>query len=359
MSNLPLDTIIQGDCIEVLAELPEKSVDLVFADPPYNLQLSQELRRPNRSKVAAVDDSWDKFSNFQDYDHFTHSWLSACKRILKDSGTLWVIGSYHNIFRVGAILQDLEFWILNDVVWIKTNPMPNFRGVRFTNAHETLIWAQKIKGEKYTFNHQAMKSINDDLQMRSDWVLPICTGKERLRENGSKIHSTQKPEALLYRILLSSTNPGDIVLDPFFGSGTSGVISKKLGRHYIGIEQDKSYIQIAAERIKGVTLAPENSLAYPEPRSTPRIPFGRLLEAGLLQPGQILYFSTDESKTAMILANGKIKCGSMTGSIHSVAKSLTINSPANGWECWLYEINGQKFSINALRQTLQAKKVTE
>lgn len=359
MTVIPFDKVIPGDCLEILPQLPEKSVDLVFADPPYNMQLSQELWRPNRTRVAAVDDSWDKFQNFEVYDRFTRLWLTAVRRVLKDNGTLWVIGTYHNIFRVGAILQDLGYWILNDVVWLKTNPMPNFRGVRFTNAHETLIWAQKIKGMKYTFNHQAMKSINDELQVRSDWVFPICTGKERLREKGLKIHSTQKPEGLLYRVLLSSTNPGDIVLDPFFGSGTTGVIARKLGRHFIGIERDESYIKIAEERIKGITPAPDNALNYLEPRSTPRIPFGRLLEAGLLQPGQNLYFANDESITAMILANGQIKCGNLTGSIHAVAKLLFKNSPANGWECWLYEDDGQKHLINTLRHLIQAEKVNK
>jgi DNA modification methylase len=357
VSHLPLDSILTGDCLDILAQFPEKSVDLVFADPPYNLQLTQELRRPNRTRVAAVEDSWDKFADFQEYDRFTTCWLSACRRVLKDTGTLWVIGTYHNIYRVGAILQNLGFWILNDVIWLKTNPMPNFRGVRFTNAHETLIWAQKIKGNKYIFNHQAMKSINDDLQMRSDWVLPICTGRERLRINGSKVHSTQKPEALLYRILLSTTQPGDIVLDPFFGSGTTGVIAKKLGRHFVGIERVKRYVKIAEQRIDNASQAPEKSLEYFEPRNSPRVPFGKLLEAGLLQPGQLLYYSADNSITAFILANGKIKCGSLTGSIHSVAKSLKKNAPTNGWDCWLYESSGKKSAIDTLRQILQNQKV--
>jgi modification methylase len=253
-------------------------------------------------------------------------------------------------------LQDLGYWILNDVVWLKTNPMPNFRGVRFTNAHETLIWAQKIKGNKYTFNHQAMKSLNGELQMRSDWLLPICTGKERLRVNGSKIHSTQKPESLLYRVLLSSTNPGDIILDPFFGSGTTGAVAKKLGRHYIAIERNIAYINIAAERIEGINRAPASALEYPEPRSIPRVPFGRLLEAGLLRPGQVLYFVNDESVTATILANGQLISGYLRGSIHTLAKLLSKNAPANGWESWLYESQGKKLVINELRQIIRAEK---
>jgi DNA modification methylase len=230
MSELPLNQILHGDCIEILVSLPEKSVDLIFADPPYNLQLQNDLWRPNMTKVDAVDDAWDQFKSFAEYDKFTRDWLTACHRILKDTGTIWVIGSYHNIYRVGAILQDLGYWILNDIVWVKTNPMPNFRGVRFTNAHETLLWVQKNQGDIYTFNYHAMKALNDDLQMRSDWVIPICSGKERIRLNGDKAHSTQKPEALLYRIILSSSNPGDVVLDSFFGSGTTGAVAKKLNR---------------------------------------------------------------------------------------------------------------------------------
>jgi modification methylase len=354
--NLPFDTIISGDCVEVLTQLPENSVDLVFADPPYNLQLSQELWRPNRTRVSAVEDSWDKFTSFEEYDQFTRLWLSACRRILKETGSLWVIGTYHNIYRVGAILQDLSFWILNDVVWLKTNPMPNFRGVRFTNAHETLIWAQKIKGAKYTFNHHAMKSLNGDLQMRSDWTLPLCTGKERLRLDGAKVHSTQKPEALLYRVMLSSTNPGDVVLDPFFGSGTTGAVAKKLGRHFIGVERDEGYIKVAQERIAKVEPAPEAMLNLQEPRRRLRVPFGMLLEAGLLQPGQRLFFSKDESLTATILSNGQLQYGSMIGSIHAIAKSLSDGEPVNGWDYWLCDIGRKRFLLNTLREIIQTEK---
>jgi site-specific DNA-methyltransferase (adenine-specific) len=350
---LNLDQIILGDCIEILAQLPENSVDLVFADPPYNLQLSQELWRPNRTLVEAVNDEWDKFTSFEEYDQFTRSWLSSCRRVLKDTGTLWVIGTYHNIYRVGAILQDLGFWILNDVIFIKTNPMPNFRGVRFTNAHETLIWVQKKKGAKYTFNHHAMKSLNDDLQLRSDWILPIVTGKERIKINGTKVHSTQKPEALLYRILLSSTIPGDVVLDPFFGSGTTGAVAKKMGRHYIGIERDEGYIRVARERIEAVEPAPEEALNLPNPRYQIKVPFGALLEANLLQPGQTLHFLRN-GITATILADGHIQCGELTGSIHGVAKSLSNGAPANGWDCWFIEDNnGNRISIDKLRQIIR------
>jgi DNA modification methylase len=349
MVSAPFNQILLGDCLTVLATLPAASVDLVFADPPYNLQ---QLWRPNHTRVAAVEDGWDKFASFKEYDDFTHAWLTACRRVLKDTGTLWVIGTYHNIYRVGAILQELDFWILNDVIWLKTNPMPNFRGVRFTNAHETLIWAQKKQGAKYTFNHHALKAINDDLQMRSDWVLPLCTGKERRKINGEKAHSTQKPEALLYRLLLASTHPGDVVLDPFFGTGTTGAVAKKLGRRFIGIERDPVYIKVAEERIAAVEPAPEPALHLPEPRSRPRIPFGALLEAGLLQPGQSLYLAKNESVNAIILANGHIQCGALNGSIHAVAKALFNGAPANGWDCWLYEKDNQRFTIDTLRQSI-------
>lgn len=349
--KLPLDQILRGDCIELLASLPAASVDLVFADPPYNLQLSQELYRPNQTKVDAVNDGWDKFDSFVEYDEFTRKWLAGCQRVLKNTGTIWVIGSYHNIYRVGAIMQDLGFWILNDVVWIKNNPMPNFRGVRFTNAHETLIWAQKKQGGKYTFNHQTMKALNDDLQMRSDWTLPLATGKERVKSNGIKAHSTQKPEALLYRVLLSSTNPGDFVLDPFFGSGTTGAVAKKLGRHFIGIERDAKYIQVAERRIKAAITAEIESLAVTPPKPK-RIPFGNLIESGLLGVGQTLYFVHDNIK-AKVLANGHIKCKGEIGSIHAVAKSLT-GAPSNGWDLWLYkDKDGKRKTIDTLRQIIQ------
>ena len=352
--KLPLETILSGDCIDILAQLPENSVDLVFSDPPYNLQLSQDLYRPNMTKVDAVNDHWDKFAGFQEYDRFTEAWLSACRRVLKESGTIWVIGSYHNIFRVGSILQDLDFWILNDVIWIKDNPMPNFRGVRFTNAHETLLWAQKIRGAKYTFNYHSMKAINDDLQMRSDWYLPLCTGKERRKLNGEKAHSTQKPEALLYRILLASTNPGDVVLDPFFGTGTTGAVAKKLGRHFIGIERDENYIKIAQERIASIETSPADALRIPNPRKQKRVPFGALLEAGIVQPGQTLYFTKD-NLSATIQADGSLLCGELKGSIHGIAKKL-LNAPANGWDCWFFEgENGLHIPIEALREKIRVQ----
>ena len=352
VTKLPLNQILQGDCIEILKFLPENSVDLIFADPPYNLQLRKDLYRPNMTRVDAVDDGWDKFEGFAEYDSFTREWLSASQCVLKETGTIWVIGTYHNIYRVGSIMQDLGFWVLNDIVWTKSNPMPNFRGVRFTNAHEILIWAQRKKGAKYTFNHKSMKALNDDLQMRSDWNLNLATGKERIRLNGSKVHSTQKPEALLYRILMASSNVGDVVLDPFFGSGTTGAVAKKLGRNWIGIERDKKYIRIAQKRIDAVQTAEEESLNV-EKRKQARIPFGALLENGLLQPGQSLYFAKNGTK-AKILSNGHLRCGKLTGSIHGVARALMENAPANGWDVWFYEDeSGNKKVIDELRERLR------
>jgi modification methylase len=352
--KLPLDQIIQGNCVDVLNSLPENSIDLIFADPPYNLQLQQELWRPNMTRVDAVNDEWDQFTDFQAYDAFSHEWLSACRRVLKDTGTFWVIGSYHNIYRIGGIMQDLGYWFLNDIVWVKTNPMPNFRGVRFTNAHETLIWASKAKGSRYTFNHHAMKSLNDDLQMRSDWLLPICSGSERLKVNGKKAHSTQKPEALLYRILVSSSNPGDVVLDPFFGSGTTGAVAKRLHRRWIGIEKEENYIEIAQKRIDGIVPELFDSAVFDvrdKKRLEPRIPFGSLLENHLLNPGQSLYFRKDRAKEARIKPDGKLRMNGFEGSIHEVGRHLMNGSPCNGWDHWYYESeNGNLLPIDDLRQ---------
>lgn len=348
---LPVDQILPGDCIEVMNKLPEKSVDMIFADPPYNLQLQKELWRPNMTRVDAVDDGWDQFSNFAEYDRFTRQWLGACRRILKDTGTIWVIGTYHNIFRVGTVLMDLGYWILNDIVWVKTNPMPNFRGVRFTNAHETLIWAQKHKGKKYTFKHHAMKSLNDDLQMRSDWDIPLCTGKERIKLDGFKAHSTQKPEALLYRVILSSSKPGDIILDPFFGSGTTGAVAKKLHRHWIGIEQDESYVRIAQERIDLIPYEEyhEEHYVFKSKRDRPRVSFGTLVENGYLRPGQELIFDKT-GKTATVLANGTLRYEERSGSIHQIGREI-LNAPCNGWEHWFFwdEAIGKKLALDFLR----------
>jgi modification methylase len=355
--DLPLDQVLQGNCIHILQGLPEESVDLVFADPPYNLQLSQELRRPDRSRVNGVDDRWDQFADFAAYDDFTRAWLAACRRVLKPNGTLWVIGSYHNIYRVGAILQDLNFWILNDIVWIKTNPMPNFRGVRFTNAHETLLWAQKERGARYTFNHHAMKSLNGELQMRSDWQIKLCVGRERLKINGQKAHSTQKPEALLYRVLLATTHPGDVVLDPFFGSGTSGAVAHKLKRHWIGIEQEPHYVALARERIAAIPPNPAAEAAFdtPNPRRLRRLPFGALLENGLLAPGQELYYGENGGATARVMADGSLEYQGQRGSIHQIARQVHPG-PANGWKTWYYQDpeSGQRQPIDRLRQHLRS-----
>lgn len=355
---LPLDRIICGDCREVLPELPAESVDCVFADPPYNLQLSQELWRPNLTLVDAVDDEWDRFESFAAYDRFTEEWLTACRRVLKDTGTLWVIGTYHNIFRIGTILQDLGFWILNDVVWIKTNPMPQFRGVRFCNAHETLIWCKKSRQQKkYTFNYHAMRHLNDEKQMRSDWELPLCTGSERLTLNGEKAHTTQKPEALLYRVIMASTNPGDMILDPFFGTGTTGVVAKKLHRHFIGIERDRRYVELARQRIARVQpgLFDEELYTTKSRRTAPRIPFGRLLELGLLQPGQTLYHARGGTP-ATVLADGTIRALGMTGSIHTVGAHVAGLPACNGWEHWLFDdpVTGRRQPIDLLRERARA-----
>ena len=355
---IPLDTVIQGDCIEVLQELPAESVDLIFADPPYNLQLRQELWRPNLTLVDAVDDAWDQFDDFAAYDQFTKEWLAACRRVLKPNGTLWVIGTYHNIFRVGTILQNLGYWILNSVLWIKSNPMPNFRGVRFTNAHETLIWAQKEAGRPYTFNHHAMKALNEDLQMRSDWYLPICNGKERIRIDGAKAHATQKPEALLYRVILSSSNPRDVVLDPFFGTGTTGVVARKLKRHFIGIERDPAYAWLARQRIAAVVEEDPDLELYKNhnPRRARRLPFGMLLEHGLLKPGDMLYYGPKGTAEARVMADGSLEYGARRGSIHQIARLIQAG-PANGWTLWYYddEATQQRQPIDRLRQTLRAQ----
>lgn len=338
--TLPLNQILRGDCIELLNSLPENSVDLIFADPPYNLQLRQELWRPNMTKVDAVNDEWDKFSGFQAYDTFSHSWLAACRRVLKDTGTIWVIGSYHNIYRIGTIMQDLNYWFLNDVIWVKTNPMPNFRGVRFTNAHETLIWASKAKGAKFTFNYHAMKAFNDDKQMRSDWVMPICSGSERIKVDGKKAHSTQKPEALLYRVVLSSSRLGDVVLDPFFGSGTTGAVAKRLHRQWIGIEREELYIKTAQERIDRVVPAEFSDEVFDvsdKKRQAPRIPFVNLLENGLLISGQVLYFQNDHTKVARVKPDGKLVLNGFEGSIHQAGTYLMSGSPCNGWQHWYFE----------------------
>ncbi|WP_420561077.1 site-specific DNA-methyltransferase [Tepidicaulis sp.] len=356
-SRIPANEILQGDCIELMNALPEKSVDLVFADPPYNLQLQGDLTRPDQSKVNGVTDAWDQFASFETYDRFTREWLAAARRILKDTGAIWVIGSYHNIFRVGASLQDAGFWVMNDIVWRKTNPMPNFRGTRFTNAHETLIWATKSADQKkYTFNYDAMKALNEDLQMRSDWVLPICTGAERLKdEAGDKAHPTQKPESLLHRVLLATTNPGDIVLDPFFGTGTTGAVAKKLGRNFIGLEREDKYIKAAKARIKAVQSSkPEDLKVTQSKRQEPRVPFGMLVERGLLEPGTVLY-DPRRSVAAKVRADGSLVCKDATGSIHKIGAHVQGLEACNGWTFWHFKTDGKLKPIDLLRQKVRAE----
>ncbi len=352
----PSSRIIVGDCVAEMSKLPAGCVDLVFADPPYNLQLKGDLKRPDESHVDAVNNDWDKFSSFGAYDDFTRAWLLACRRIMKPSATLWVIGSYHNIFRVGAIMQDLGFWVLNDIVWRKSNPMPNFRGTRFTNAHETLIWCAKSAESRYTFNYDAMKALNDDLQMRSDWVLPLCTGPERLKSDGRKTHPTQKPEALLYRVLMAATRPGDVVLDPFFGTGTTGAVARKLHRRFIGLERDPDSIAAASDRIAQVQpVADPLMLAIPSKRSEPRVPFGTVLERGLLTPGDLLYGGSRHTMHAKVRADGTLIAADHRGSIHKVG-ALVQGAPAcNGWTFWHFKQGEAFLPIDVLRQKIRAE----
>ena len=350
-----LNRVIVGDCIEKMNELPPESVDLIFADPPYNLQLNGDLERPDQTKVDGVKESWDKFNSISDYDNYTKQWMSSARRVLKSNGSVWVIGSYHNIFRLGYILQDLEFWLLNDVIWRKVNPMPNFRGRRFTNAHETLIWASKTKTSKYTFNYEAMKSLNGDLQMRSDWSLPICTGDERLKsKDGKKIHPTQKPENLLNRVIMSSSKIDDVVLDPFFGTGTTGAVAKRLGRAFIGIEQDAKYALEAEKRISKVEKIDTNDLIQtPRKIAEPRIPFGHLLEQGLINPGELLQDSRSRW-TAKIRADGSLISEDKKGSIHSVGADLQGLQACNGWTFWHIKRSGKLIPIDSLRHAARA-----
>ena len=351
-SNLK-NKIINSDSLKELKKIPDESIDLIFADPPYNLQLRNQLTQPDRSRVNAVNDDWDQFESFKIYDDFTVNWLRECKRVLKNNGSIWVIGSYHNIFRVGAKIQDLGFWILNDVIWNKNNPMPNFRGTRLTNAHETLIWASKNKNSKYTFNYQSLKCLNDDLQMRSTWNLPICNGKERLKENGKKVHSTQKPESLLHRILLASSNKNDLILDPFLGSGTTAVVAKKLGRIFYGIEKNKKYFEAATKRLKNTKLIEDNYLdTLQNNRSKTRIPFGSLVEIGVIKPGTEIY---DKKKkiNAKIMVDGSIKYQEAEGSIHKVAAKILGAESCNGWTYWYYKSGNTLKPIDELRQRLR------
>ena len=352
MNNL-LNTVIQGNCISNLKCISDNSIDLIFADPPYNLQLQNELFRPNQTKVKGVNDKWDKFNDLKDYDKFCKSWLNECKRVLKPNGTMWIIGTYHNIFRIGSIIQDLGFWILNDILWIKTNPMPNFRGTRFNNAHETLLWIAKDKNSKFTFHYKAMKAYNEDKQMRSDWYIPICSGKERIKINGEKAHSTQKPEELLKRIILSSSNLGDIVLDPFLGSGTTAVVAKKYRRNFIAFEKEQFYIDIAKERLNKVKQLQGNLLEY-FVENKPKVPFGNLLAKGFLKEGQNLY-SKDEKIKATILADSTLKYKDEVGSIHRLSAKILNKSNNNGWEFWYSKNKDSLISINEMRENYVKK----
>lgn len=355
-SKLPIDSILVGDCVAHLNTLPENSVDLIFADPPYNLQLAQGLTRPDQSKVDAVDDDWDQFDSFAHYDAFTQDWLGAARRVLKPDGAIWVIGSYHNIFRVGTQLQDLGFWMLNDVIWRKANPMPNFRGTRFTNAHETLIWAAKDQKSRVTFNYEALKLSNDDTQMRSDWLFPICTGSERLKdEDDHKVHPTQKPEALLHRILTATTKPGDVVLDPFFGTGTTGAVARKMGRHFIGIEREGVYINAALKRIADVRPHSGEVIEITKSkRSEPKVAFGSLVEQGLVSPGTVLTDAKGIHK-ATVRLDGSLACGDHIGSIHKVGALVQGAAACNGWTFWHIKRQGKLCLIDDLRAEVRAE----
>ena len=349
------DSIIKGDCVAALDALPSQSVDAIFADPPYNLQLGGTLHRPDQSLVDAVDDEWDQFASFEAYDAFTRAWLLACRRVLKPNGTIWVIGSYHNIFRVGATLQNLDFWILNDIVWRKTNPMPNFKGRRFQNAHETMIWASRDpKAKNYTFNYDALKASNDDVQMRSDWLFPICSGHERLKgEDGKKVHPTQKPEALLARIIMASTKPGDVVLDPFFGSGTTGAVAKRLGRHFIGVERDRDYAAYAQARIDAVEPEDHEAIApAPAKREAARVAFSTVVERGLVRPGARL---TDERGRyeATVRADGTLALGSVVGSIHRIGAIAQGREACNGWTFWHVAEREGLVVLDAFREVIR------
>lgn len=360
VESLPLNKVLVGDSIALMNSLPEASVDIVFADPPYNMQLGGELLRPDNSRVDGVDDDWDKFTDFAAYDAFSTAWLKAAHRILKPDGSLWVIGSYHNIFRVGATLQNLGFWILNDIVWRKSNPMPNFRGTRFTNAHETLIWCAKSQTARPTFNYETMKHLNDDVQMRSDWLLPICNGGERLKgADGAKAHPTQKPESLLYRVIMASTKPGDIIVDPFFGTGTTGAVARRLGRNFIGMDQDATYAKLATARIRAIDpIEKPELLLTPAKREEPRVPFGAVLERGLLKPGDRL-FDQRRRHLAQVKADATLiassRNGDYRGSIHKVGAEVQGLPACNGWTFWYYEHKGQLAPIDLLRQRIRAE----
>ena len=349
--------ILLGDSLRIMKTIPSKSVDLIFADPPYNLQLKDTLYRPDQTAVEAVTQDWDKFNTYEEYDNFTEQWLKESKRILKKGGALWVIGSYHNILRVGTSIQNHGFWILNDIIWHKTNPMPNFRGTRFTNAHETLLWCTTSREAKYTFNYQNLKELNDGKQMRSDWYIPICSGKERLREtNNQRSHPTQKPEALMYRIILSSTNKGDIILDPFLGSGTTAVVTKKLQRNFIGIEQDKEYVSLAKKRLKQTKVLNDEVVIMKKSRKDlPKVPFGELVEQGIIPPGAVLTDKKEKYK-ATVTVDGSLKINNISGSIHKVGARIQGLSNCNGWDFWHIKNKSTSILLDEVRDKYRNKK---
>lgn len=357
LGQYTINNIYQGDCVELLQKLPDNSIDLIFADPPYNLQLSGELYRPNQTKVDAVNDAWDKFDSKEVYDIFTEKWLKECHRVLKTTGSIWVIGTYHNIFRVGAILQNIGFWMLNDIIWVKTNPMPNFKGTRFNNAHETLIWSTKSQKSSYTFHYHSMKVMNDDLQMRSDWLIPICSGDERIKVNGVKAHSTQKPSELLMRIILSTSNVGDIVLDPFSGSGTTAAVAKRLGRNFIGFEKEPFYIEVANDRISKITPIEHPLLEYKIEKRKPKVPFGNLIEKGFIKIGEILY-SKDGLHKAEVQADSSLLLNEEVGSIHKISATILKKENHNGWIYWYAKRENKLESIDLMRYEYEKKYLT-
>lgn len=360
-----INKVTIGDCIDHMRNIPDASIDLVFADPPYNLQLSgAQLKRPDHTAVTAVLEDWDKFDTTRAYDEFTSAWMKEAHRILKPDGAIWVIGSYHNIYRVGSVLQDTGFWMINDVIWRKSNPMPNFRGRRFTNAHETLLWAVKSQKSRYTFNYDSMKAMNDDVQMRSDWTLPVCNGGERIKdeENGQRAHPTQKPESLLARVLMATTNPGDLVLDPFFGSGTTGAVAKKLGRRFIGFERENTYADVARKRIRSVKpILDHDLLAMPTKRAAVKVPFGALLEGGMIKPGETL-ISPKGNWRVRVRADGSLIHNNdsgidISGSIHSLGAKLQGRESCNGWSFWSLERKNKAVPIEDLRIEMRQRMV--
>ena len=355
-----LNTILQGDCITRMRAMPDASVDAVFCDPPYMLQLgAKTLYRPeDQTEARAVRDAWDSFESGAEYEKFTRDYLAECMRVLKPTGAMWVIGSYHNIYKIGQIMQEMGFWILNDILWVKTNPMPNFRGTRFTNAHETLIWATPVKTGKYTFNYDTLKKYNGGKQMRSDWHIDICLGAERIKgADGKSLHSTQKPAELLRRVILSSTRAGDVILDPFFGTGTTGAVARELSRNFIGIEMDENYINAARARIENVTPVDLSEIEVPAKREEIKIAFRELIEARLLYVGQTLVGARGDR--VMITKDAQLAHTTLgKASIHVMAAKIQNAAAFNGWDYWRAEKkDGTLVSIDEVRK--YARKLKE